>query len=124
MQYITYDEYKDIGGVLDIAAFERYSVRACSRIAQETHNRIDVMEVIPKEVKHLCRDVIEYMSNNLNQNKALSSTSQSQGGTSESEVYVYVKPVEHEKYIDDMIYDYLSSVTDNTGTLLLYRGVL
>lgn len=122
MQYITYDEYASIGGVLDESAFNRYSVRAFSRIAQETHNRIDAMANIPDEVKHLCRDIIEYMHNNLNQDKSLSSTSQAQGGTSESEVYVYIKPSEHEAHITDVIYDYLASVTNDNGTPLLYRG--
>ena len=124
MEYLTYDKYKEIGGNLDSAAFDRYSVRAFSRIAQETHNRIDAMAEVPEEVKHLCRDIIEYMHNNLNQDKPLSSTSQSQGGVSEGEVYVYIKPSEHEVHILDIISDYLSSVTDDTGTPLLYRGCL
>lgn len=124
MKYLTYDEYIEIGGILDLTAFDRYSLRAFSRIAQETHNRIDTMKQIPEEVLHLCRDLIEYMHNNLNQDKLLSSTSQAQGGTSESEVYVYIKPSEHEAHISDIIYDYLASITDDKGTPLLYRGCL
>ena len=122
MEYITYDEYNKIGGVLDSAAFNRYSLRTFSRIRQETYGRIDKMSAVPNEVKHLCRDLIEYMNNNLNQDKSLSSTSQSQGGASESEVYVYIKPSEHESHITDIINDYLASVTDDNGTPLLYRG--
>ena len=122
MEYITYEEYKSIGGVLDISAFSRYSFRAFSRITQETQARIVSMAVIPEEVKHLCRDLIEYMCNNMNQDKSLSSSSQSQGGASESESYPYIKTEDHETYIVELIYDYLSSVTDNNGTPLLYRG--
>ena len=124
MEYIAYDEYIEIGGVLEPAAFDRYSIRAFSRIAQETHNRIDAMRIVPKEVKHLCRDIIEYMHNNLNQDKALSSQSQTQGGVSEGEVYVYIKPSEHENHISDIIYDYLASVEDDNGVPLLYKGCL
>lgn len=122
MEYLTYDEYKDIGGTLNPAAFSRYSLRAFARIRKETDGRIDKMLRIPKEVKHLCRDLIEYMSNNLNQDKALSSTSQQQGGSSESEVYVYIKPSEHEAYISEIIDNYLGALTDNKGTPLLYWG--
>ena len=122
MEYITFDEYVEIGGILERTAFDRYSARTFSRIAEETQRRIDAMSIVPKEVKHLCRDLIEYMHNNLNQEKALSSTSQSQGGTSEGEVYVYIKPSEHENNISDIIYDYLGSVEDDNGVPLLYRG--
>lgn len=122
MKYITYDEYVEIGGILDPAAFDRYSLRAFSRVAQETHNRIDTMEAVPEEVKHLCRDLIEYMHNNLNQDKAVASASQSQGGASESESYVNKTYADNEKDIDGMIYDYLLSVSDDKGTPLLYRG--
>ena len=121
-EYITYDEYVELGGVLKPATFDRYSTRAFSRVAQETQNRIDAMDIIPMAVKHLCRDLIDYMNNNMNQDKALSSTSQAQGGTSESEVYVYIKPSEHEAYISDIIFDYLGSLEDDKGTPLLYRG--
>jgi hypothetical protein len=124
MQYITYDEYINIGGQLDVTAFDRYSIRAFSMVNQETHGRIDKMAKVPDEVKHLCRDLIEYMHNNLNQDKSLSSISQSQGGVSEGEAYVYVKPSEHEARISEMIDDYLGSLKDDAGTPLLYRGAI
>ena len=122
MEYITYDKYKEIGGVLDLAAFSRYSLRASSRIRQETYGRIDKMSAVPNEVKHLCRDLIEYMNNNLNQDKAITSESQSQGGASESVSYVNKDASDVEKEINNIIYDYLASVTDDNGTPLLYRG--
>lgn len=124
MDYLTYDKYTEIGGILELAAFNRYSVRTFAVIAQETSRRIDNMKQIPIEVEHLCRDLIEYMHNNLNQDKALSSTSQSQGGVTEGEVYVYIKPSEHNEQIRNIIYDYLANVLDDTGTPLLYRGCL
>ena len=122
MEYITYDEYNKIGGVLDSAAFNRYSLRTFSRIRQETYGRIDKMSAVPNEVKHLCRDLIEYMNNNLNQDKAITSESQSQGGASESVSYVNKDASDVEKEINNIIYDYLASVTDDNGTPLLYRG--
>lgn len=124
MDYLTYDKYTEIGGILELAAFNRYSVRAFAVIAQETSRRIENMKQIPIEVEHLCRDLIEYMHNNLNQNKVLSSTSQSQGGVTESESYVNVNTSEHEQYVVNLIRDYLQTVTDDVGTPLLYRGCL
>lgn len=124
MDYLTYDKYTEIGGILELAAFNRYSVRTFAVIAQETSRRIDNMKQIPIEVEHLCRDLIEYMHNNLNQDKALSSSSQSQGGVTEGEVYVYIKPSEHNEQIRNITYDYLANVLDDTGTPLLYRGCL
>ena len=122
MQYLTYEEYIEIGGVLEPAAFDRYSIRAFSRVKQETHNRIDTMKSVPIEVKHLCRDVIEYMHNNLNQKKPLTGASQSQGGASESESYATKTYEDNEKDIDGLIYDYLSGVNNDNNVPLLYRG--
>ena len=122
MEYLTYDDYKKIGGVLESTAFNRYSVRAFTRIDQETHNRLSQMEIIPNAVKHLCRDLIEYMSNNLSQDKALTSVSQSQGGASESESYVNKTINDIDNDISNLIYDYLASITNDNGTPLLYRG--
>ena len=122
MEYITYDEYTKIGGVLDVAAFNRYSIRAFSIITKETHARMFSMADIPSEVKHLCRDLIEYLSNYANSKKAISSASQSQGGASESESYVVKTNKDVFDDIDAMMFDYLASVVDDKGTPLLYRG--
>jgi hypothetical protein len=122
MEYVTYDQYNAIGGVLDVAAFERYSVRAFSKITTETHSRILSMANVPNEVKHLCRDLIEYLFYNAKQEKAVASTSQSQGGASESESYVDKTSKDIENDINSLIYDYLASVADDNGIPLLYRG--
>ena len=124
MNYITYDKYVEVGGILDSAAFERYSMRAFSRISQETHNRINAMKIVPGEVLHLCRDLIEYLHNNVNQDKSVLSESQSQGGASESVSYINKSTSDIEKEIEDMICDYLASVSDDNGTPLLYRGCM
>lgn len=124
MEYLSYDEYYEMGGVLEPVVFARYSTRVFSRIAQETGNRINAMADVPKEVKALCCDLIEYMYNNLSNDKPLSSTSQSQGGASEGEAYVYIKPSEHEAQISTIINDYLAVITDDNGTPLLYRGCM
>lgn len=122
MNYLTYEEYIEVGGILEPTAFDRFSIRAFSRVAQETHGRLDTMAEIPIQVKHLCRDLIEYMHNNLNQDKALSGASQSQGGASESESYINKTYSDIEKDIEAIIVDYLLMLKDDEGTPLLYRG--
>lgn len=124
MEYLTYDDYKSIGGVLDSTAFNRCSIRAFSLIKQETNGRIDKMSAVPVEVKHLCRDLIEYLSNNSTTDRAISSESQSQGGSSESISYADKGTNDIVTEIWNLIYDYLASVTDDDGVPLIYRGCL
>ena len=122
MQYLTFEEYSQIGGTLENTAFNRYSIRAFALVRQETHGRIDKMKNVPDEVKHLCRDLIEYMFHNVTTNKEIASASQLQGGASESESYVNKTNADKEAELNNMIYDYLASVTTDTGVSLLYRG--
>ena len=122
MKYLNHDEYTEIGGICDATAFNRYSVRAFSKIANETQNRIDKMSSVPEEVKHLCRDLIEYLSNNVSTEKVLTGASQSLGGDNESESYAVKTAVDIDNDINNMIDDYLRHVTDDNGIPLLYRG--
>ena len=123
MQYIiTFKEYAELGGVLDVTAFNRYSIRVFSVLDRATYGRLRKMSVIPDAVKHLCRDLVEYFYNNVTQEKTIVSASQSQGGTSESETYANKTAENHEQEINDLIYDYLAMIKDDNGTPLLYRG--
>ena len=124
MQYLTYDEYTEIGGELNETAFIRNIDRACGIIDNETKNRIENMKEIPKQVKACCRDLTEYLYNHSVIAKAINSKSQSAGGVSESEGYT-------EKTADDMfgdimniLYDYIGNLKDDCGTPLMYRGAI
>ncbi len=123
MQYLTYSEFSQMGGVCDLTAFERYIDRACGIIDVATHNRIEAMESVPRQVKAACRDLIEYLANNADTSeKTVASRSQSAGSVSESESYTVKSVDEMRNDVDDLLFDYLGSVTDNNGTPLLYRG--
>lgn len=122
MEYLSYSEYLDMGGVLDSAAFVRYSTRVFARIRQETSGRVDKMSSVPKEVKCLTRDMVEYLFYNVKPEKAVTGASQAQGGASESESYHVKTQEEVDNDIRGMIFDYLLSVVDDFGTPLLYRG--
>lgn len=123
MIYLTYTEYKEIGGILEETAFNRNIDRACGVIDNATHNRIVCMKEVPQKVKPLCRDLLEYLVEN-NTVKIVTSRSQSAGGVSESESYATKTADDVYGDIQNMIYDYLLNVTDDNGTPLLYRGAM
>ena len=122
MQYLTYQEYMDIGGELSETAFKRNIMRACTMIDNATHCRIWVMRKTPAEVKELCRDITEYLAENSVTRAPVASQSQSAGPVSESITYTVKTKEEQANDIDNMICDYLLSVSDDSGTPLLYRG--
>lgn len=122
MTYLTYEEYSNMGGVLDLTAFNRNIDRACGIIDNATHNRIECMAEVPQRAKALCRDLVEYIARYSTSDMVVSSRSQSAGGVSESESYVTKTDVELQADIDNMIVDYLMAETDDNGTPLLYRG--
>ena len=123
MTYLTYEEYSNMGGVLDLTAFNRNIDRACGIINNATHNRIECMKKPPEKVKPLCRDLLEYLVQN-NGAKIVTSKSQSAGGVSESESYAVKTADDLQNEIAGMIYDYLGSCVDDNGTPLLYRGAM
>lgn len=123
MRYIEYQGYLDIGGVLDNTAFNRNIDRVCGIIDNATHNRIECMADVPTQAKALCRDLIEYLATNGNVNeKDVSSWSESAGVVSESVSYTTKTADDIYGDIQNLLYDYLASVTDDNGTPLLYRG--
>jgi hypothetical protein len=124
MQYLTYEEYKEIGGTLDLTAFNRNIDRACGIIDNATQKRIDNMKSVPQMAKVLCRELVEYFASNFGSSKQISNHSQSAGGVSESESYVIRSTEERAGEIGDMVKDYLLNEVDDCGTPLLYRGAM
>jgi hypothetical protein len=124
MTYLTYEEYSNMGGVLDLTAFNRNIDRACGIIDNATHKRIECMAEVPQKAKALCRDLVEYFAENFGSSKQISNHSQSAGGVSESESFVIRSIEERAGEIDDMVKDYLLNEVDDNGTPLLYRGCL
>lgn len=122
MQYLTYEEYQEIGGTLDLTAFNRNIDRACGIIDNATQKRIEDMKSVPRMAKVLCRELVEYFSANFGSSKQISNHSQSAGGVSESESYVIRSTEERAGEMGDMVKDYLIGEVDDKGTPLLYRG--
>lgn len=123
MQYLSYLDYKEIGGKLDLTAFNRNIDRACLMIDIRTHDRLLCFETIPNIVKIVCADLIDYLAVNRVEKPLLSSTSQSAGGVSESESYM-VKTAED--FLSDLerIFEPLAGLKTESGVSLLYRGAM
>ena len=123
MQYLTYEEYVEIGGTLDTTAFNRNIDRVCGMIDNATYGRVEQMTETPRQVRACCRELVEYLANNVN-SKTITSKSQSAGGVSESESYATKTTADVETETANIIFDYLGSVKTEKGTPLLYRGAM
>ena len=122
MIYLTYAEYKEIGGSIDETAFIRNIDRACAMIDNRTQLRLECFEYIPQLVKVVCADLIDYISTNTVE-KTVTSKSQSAGGVSESESYA-TKTVEDYSTDLERIFEPLSVVKTKNGVSVLYRGAM
>ena len=124
MQYLTYEEYMEIGGTLDLTAFKRNIDMACGFVDLHTQSRLQsVLEVSPR-TKACVRDLVEYLANNVSGAKAVTSKSQSAGGVSESESYATKTNDEINCEMLNIVYDYLATEKDDNGTPLMYRGAM
>ena len=124
MQYLTYEEYNEIGGTLDLTAFKRNIDRACAIIDSHTQNRLQSVLEVSQRVKACVRDLVEYLANNVSSGKAVTSKSQSAGGVSESESYATKTTDEINFEMLNIVYDYLATEKDDCGTPLMYRGAM
>ena len=123
MIYLTYDEYLEIGGMVDFSAFNRNIDRVCGMLDNATFGRIEKMAVVPRQVRACCRELVEYLANNVEQGN-VSSKSQSAGGVSESVSYTNKTSEDVENECANIIFDFLGSVKTDKGTPLLYRGAM
>lgn len=124
MQYLTYDEYLNIGGTLDSTAFNRNIDRACAFIDASTQNRLQGVLEVSTKAKACVRDLVEYITSNVSSGKAVTSKSQAAGGVSESESYASKTADELNAEMLCIVYDYLIGEKDDNGTPLMYRGAM
>ena len=122
MAYLTYTEYKEIGGTLDETAFNRNIDRACVMIDVRTQSKLECFEEIPQIVKVVCTDLVDYITTNTVE-KTITSKSQSAGGVSESESYA-TKTAEDYSADLDRIFEPLQVVKTKNGISILYKGAM
>ena len=123
MQYLTYEQYTEIGGTLDLTAFKRNIDRACAMIDIRTQSRLESFEIVPQIVKTVCADLVGYIANNTVEKPFVSSRSQSAGGVSESESYA-LKTADDFANDIDRIFEPLQTVKTKNGISVLYRGAM
>ena len=131
--YLTYEEYKTMGGTLDETNFPNFEFQAEAQINRLTFNRLKGDTVIPTEVKRLTHYIVSLMEKKaaaFSLGKGSSAdgvyiTSQSNDGVSIS--YNGMSPSDLialcEKDSITMIKSYLEGVTNEAGHKLLYRGL-
>ena len=123
MQYLTYEEYTEIGGTLDLTAFKRNIDRACAMIDIRTQSRLEKFDIIPQIVKIVCADLVGYIAENKVEKPFVMSKTQSAGGVSESESYV-TKTADDFANDLDRIFEPLAVVKTKNGISILYRGAM
>ena len=124
MQYLTYEEYIEIGGALDLTAFKRNIDRACGFVDLHTQSRLQSVLEVSQRAKACVRDLVECLANNVSGSKGVTSKSQSAGGVSESESYATKTDDEINAEMLNIVYDYLVTEKDDNGTPLMYRGAM
>ena len=114
---LKYDEYINIGGKCESAAFEHLYARAKAYIVYITNDRISGLKEIPFNVKLLITDMINLYAENDSNNQPNNISSYSNG--IESISYNNKSDVESATYtkINKLIKMYLSNYPE-----LLYRG--
>lgn len=110
--YLKYDDFKEMGGVLDETAFKTHARKAeymlNSQSAGRTGKRINTLinagEGVPQAVKDCIYELICYLSVNAVGSKKITSESQSLGGQSESVSYAMVTEEQVNAECENIIY--------------------
>ena len=125
-QYLTYNEYKALGGNLDITPFNLLEYEARRIIDNRTLQRLKGIEIIPQEVKMCMFSLINTINNYANQGQTSKNiSSESVGSYSVS----YITGTQIQETINsknaeltDIVLTYLTGVFVN-GENLVYLGV-
>ena len=123
-QYLTYEEYKSLGGTLGEMPFNILELKARQVINERTQNRLKNIEEMPQEVKICVYDLINTMNKyNLSDNSTSSNIS-SENTDGYSVTYksgTELTEEQKKQYDDVMETDLYGVIVDNTP--ILYLGV-
>lgn len=125
-QYLTYEEYKALGGTLDIMPFNLLEFEARRKIDIRTFNRLKDKEEIPQEVKlcifNMINSINSYATSLTNVGNVASESTDgySVSYLTASDISNVVKSKENE--LDDIIRTYLLGVVIDDEHLM-YCGV-
>lgn len=126
MQYLTYDEYKRMGGELEETEFTTKEQEAEMEINFQTDRRLVTDTAIPQEVKNLVFDLVDLINR-----KAVyetSGTGTMLSSSNDGVTATYAKQTAQE-FLDGydgslkkLITKYLYGLTNQAGESLIYRG--
>ena len=123
-QYLTYEEYKSLGGTLGEMPFNILELKAQQIINERTQNRLKNIEEIPQEVKICVYDLINTMNKYNLSNNSTSSNVSSENTDGYSVTYksgTELTEEQKKQYDDVMETDLYGVIVDNTP--ILYLGV-
>ena len=123
-QYLTYEEYKSLGGTLGEMPFNILELKARQVINERTQNRLKDVEQIPQEVKICVYDLINTMNKYNLSNNSTSSNISSENTDGYSVTYksgTELTEEQKKQYDDVMETDLYGVIVDNTP--ILYLGV-
>lgn len=123
-QYLTYEEYKSLGGTLGEMPFNILELKARQIINERTQNRLKDVEKIPQEVKICVYDLINTMNKYNLSNNSTSSNVSSENIDGYSVTYksgTELTEEQKKQYDDVMETDLYGVMVDNTP--ILYLGV-
>lgn len=123
-QYLSYEEYKSLGGTLGKMPFNILELKARQIINERTQNRLKDVEKIPHEVKICVYDLIQIINKYNNSNNSTSSNISSENTDGYSVTYksgAELTEEQKKQYDDVMETDLYGVIVDNTP--ILYLGV-
>ena len=123
-QYLSYEEYKSLGGTLGEMPFNILELKARQIINERTQNRLKDVEKIPQEVKICVYDLIQTINKYNNSNNSTSSNISSENTDGYSVTYksgTELTEEQKKQYDDVMETDLYGVIVDNTP--ILYLGV-
>lgn len=126
-QYLTYEEYRALGGTLDLMPFNLLEFEARKQIDLRTFNRLVNIEV-PQEVKICEFNLINSVKNYANSMSTINGNVASESTDGYSISYVTANQISDivkskSTELNDIIRTYLSECKLEDGTPYLYRGV-
>jgi len=126
-QYLTYEEYRALGGTLDLMPFELLEFECRRRIDERTQNRLKNIESIPQEVKLCLFKLMNVMTSYDEGLDTVSRNIASENTDGYSVSYVTGSQIQEvlktkNKEIDDIIMTYLTNVIINNEHIL-FLGV-
>lgn len=123
--YLTYDEFKTMGGTLDETAFKIFNRRAEYLINAQgngrTGDRIGKLTELPQAVKDCTFELINHLNDNAFDGSNIQSESQSLGAQSESFTYSKLSKDESDTEVSGIIFNFLYNVKID-GVSILYLG--